>query len=350
MAGGPGTRLWPLSRKDRPKQLLRLIGGRSLLREAFDRLRPILPPEDIYVVALADHAAAIAAELPELPRGNIIGEPMPRDTAAAIALSAALLHRRNAETIMGVFTADHLIRPAERFAQIVRRGYEAAAEHAEALVTFGVRPTEPHTGMGYVQRGEAIGPGLWRVKSFREKPDLTAARQYVAAGDCYWNSGMFVWRTRTILAQISRHLPATHAAATRLAAAWDMPEGPSLAAGLYATLQKISIDYAVMEKAEQVLVLEMPVEWLDVGSWTALPAALGRDARGDTRAAPRTIAIGGGGNILVSESDHLIATIGVNDLVVIHSPDATLICRKDQAQQIKDLVAELEKQYGERYS
>lgn len=350
LAGGPGTRLWPLSRRHRPKQLLRLIGGRSLLADAFERLRGIVPVGSIYVVALAEHRPAIAAELPELPPENILGEPMARDTAAAIALAAAILHERDPATIMGVFTADHLIRPADRFAEVVRRGYQAAADHGDALITFGIRPTEVNTGMGYVQRGEEVSPGLWRVRAFKEKPDLETARRYVAAGDYDWNSGMFVWRAGTILDELARRLGATHEAARRIAAAWKTADGPRVAAEAYPGLAKISIDYAVMEKAANVLLVEMPVEWLDVGSWTALPAALGRDAAGHTRAAAETITLGGEGNILVSEDEHLIATIGVSDLVVVHSADATLICRREDVQRIKELVAELDSRGAGRFS
>ncbi|MCZ6697913.1 MAG: mannose-1-phosphate guanylyltransferase [Planctomycetota bacterium] len=349
MAGGAGTRLWPLSRRNRPKQLLRIVEGRSLLRIAFERLRSFLPDTDIYVIALAEHLPAIGKELPEILEQNLIGEPVGRDTANAVALSAAILHRRDPETTMGVFTADHLIRPTDRFAETVRLGFKTADENPDALVTFGIKPTHPETGFGYVHRGDALRPGVWNVKAFREKPDLDTARQYVASGDYYWNSGMFAWKTRTILGQLADHLPQTHDAAVRMAGAWHSPDGMKLAAEVYPELDRISIDFAVMEKAPSVLVVEMNVEWIDVGSWTALPSVVGQDRDDNTVAIERLVQLDSRGNVFVSEDDHLIAAIGVKDLVVVHSRDATLICHKDQAQRIKEMVGELQARYDDRY-
>lgn len=350
MAGGSGTRLWPLSRRTRPKQLLRIVEGRSLIYKAFERLLPAFSPTDIYIIALAEHQAAIAAELPTLPRENFIGEPTGRDTANAIALSSAILHEQDPETIMGVFTADHLIRPAEVFVEIIRRGFAAAEKNTDALVTFGIKPTEPHTGLGYVERGEPVSPGVFEVRSFKEKPDLQTARDYVASGRYYWNSGMFVWRTATILEQLRQRIPESYGAAKKIAKAWSTPQGFALAQELYPALQKISIDFAVMEKAPKVLTVEMALDWLDVGNWTALPAVAGQDGAGNTNSLRRWVAMGSKNNILVSEDDHIIATIGVENLVIVHSPDATLICHRDQVQMIKDIVGQLQNEYGEKYT
>ncbi len=350
MAGGAGTRLWPLSRRDRPKQLLRILEGRSLIERSYDRLRGLLAPADIYIIALSEHLSAIAEELPDLPRENFIGEPVGRDTAAAIALSAAILHRRDSQTLMGVFTADHLIQPKDRFLDIVQRGYDAAEAHPQSLVTFGIKPTEPHTGLGYVRRGELISPGVWASAGFREKPDEKTARSFLESGEFSWNSGMFVWRTETILAELRQHLPATASTAEALAAAWNTPTGLEEARRRYPELQRISIDHAVMEKAEQVMLVEMDVDWVDVGSWSALSNVLGKDAAGNTSAAAQVVTMDSRGNVLVCEDDHLIAAIGVDDLVIVHSPDATLICRRDQVQRIKELVARLEESDKRRYT
>lgn len=350
MAGGSGTRLWPLSRRRRPKQLLRLLGGRSLLEAAFDRLREVLPAEDIHVIALAEHAPAVAEALPALPVMNLIAEPEGRDTAGAIALSATLLHHQNPETIMGVFTADHLIRPTKNFVETVRLGYDVAETEADALITFGIKPSTAHTGLGYIECGEMVRPGFFAVRSFKEKPDLATAKRYVSSGQYYWNSGMFVWRTSTILEQLRRFLPATHQIAERLAAVWSTPDGPRLARELYPQLQKISIDFAVMEKAPRVLVLEMDLEWLDLGSWTAIAGAAGADRAGNSVTAPTVATLDAKGNILVSEDDHLIAAVGVEDLVIVHSPDATLVCRRDQIDKIKELVAQLQQRHGDKYA
>jgi len=361
MAGGSGTRLWPLSRRSRPKQLLRIVEGRSLIYKTYERLNAVFSPSDIYVIALAEHLPAIADELPALPLENLIGEPTGRDTANAIALAAAILHKKNPDTIMSVFTADHLIRPTDTFVEVIRRGFATVEENADALVTFGIKPTEPHIGLGYIERGEPDMPGVWTVKSFKEKPDLDTARQYVASGDYYWNSGMFVWRTEAILNQLRQHLSASHGAALKIADVWHSESGetgletsrlagPTLAGELYPSLEKISIDFAVMEKAPKVLVVEMALDWLDVGNWTALPAVLGADSFGNTKALKRAAGLSSNNNIFVAEDDHLIAAIGVKDLVVVHSADATLICHRDQVQQIKELVAQLDQEYDGHYT
>ncbi len=350
MAGGSGTRLWPLSRRRRPKQLLRIIEGRSLIYRAYERLNLAFSPKDIYVIALDEHLPALRDELPALPADNFIGEPQGRDTANAIALSAAILHEKDPDTIMGVFTADHLIRPADRFVEIINKGYDAAAEYPDALITFGIKPTEPHTGLGYVQRGEQVAPDIYQVAEFKEKPDIDLARKFVASGSYYWNSGMFVWRTSTILDQVRAHLPKSADAAAKLAKAWYTDEGPAMAKELYPTLEKISIDFAVMQVAPKVLVVEMAIDWLDVGNWTALPSVLGTDSNDNTRALERAATLSSSHNIFVAEDDHLIATIGVKDLVVIHSPDATLICHRDHVQRIKDLVGDLDQTYEGYYS
>ncbi|GJQ25341.1 MAG: mannose-1-phosphate guanylyltransferase [Phycisphaerae bacterium] len=349
LAGGSGRRLWPLSRADRPKQLLRIVEGRSLLRHAYDRLRLRLAPSDIFVVALERHLDAIAGQLEGIPRENLIGEPVGRDTANAIALAAAILNERRSGCTMGVFTADHLIRPIQTFSEIVARGYEAAETHADALVTFGIRPTEPSTQMGYIERGEPVSPGVFAVKSFREKPDAATAKQYMIGGAHDWNSGMFVWRLPTIVSALQRHLPQAWEALARVAPRWGSEAGTRAAAEVYPTLTKTSIDYAVMEKAAKVLVVEMPLEWHDLGHWTSLPAVVGADGAGNTISATRVAALAAKGNIVVSEEDHLIAAIGVSDLVIVQSADATLICHKSQIDRLKDLLDEIGRDYGTRY-
>ncbi len=350
LAGGSGTRLWPLSRRSRPKQLLRLFNGRSLLQETYQRLLSITAPEHIFIVALAEHLPAIADELPGLSPHNLIGEPVGRDTANAIALAASILHAKDPATLMGVFTADHIIRPADRFAGVIEHGFEVARQFPDALVTFGVRPTSPHTGMGYIERSERVSPGVHKVRAFKEKPDQATAEQYVTSGDYFWNSGMFIWRTATILQQLQHHLPQTYHAIEPLAAAWYTAAGQSNAARIYPTLQKISIDFAVMEKAPNELMIDADFEWLDVGHWTSLPAILSADADGNIRALQRSAILDGRHNILVSEDDHLIAAVGVDDIVIVHSPDATLVCRRDQVDKIKDLVAKLDKDFEGGFS
>jgi mannose-1-phosphate guanylyltransferase len=341
LAGGSGVRLWPLSRPDRPKQLMRLAGQRSLLLQAVDRLMPLFAPQDIYVVALEEHLPAIRRELPDLPDENLVGEPIARDTAAAIAYAASLLHAQDPDTGMGVFTADHLIRPDDVFRKAVQAGLALAESNADALVTFGIVPTHPHTGLGYVELGEAIETGVWRVRSFREKPDAATARRFIEAGNYRWNSGMFAWRTATILARLQQYLPRTHETMRQISANRSAAERNELARQLYPGLARISIDYAVLEKASDIVLVDMNLNWLDLGSWSALSEALGRDAAGNTRAAVNVVDLDCAGCLFVAEDSHLIAALGVTDLVVVHSADATLVCHRDRAADIKRLVEAL---------
>lgn len=350
MAGGSGTRLWPLSRQARPKQLLKLFGGQSLMRKAFERLNGFFEPRNIHVITGRDHISAIAAELPELPGENLIGEPCARDTANAVGLAANLLARSDPTGTMGVFTADQIITPIDVFQRTLAAAYHAAETHTDALLTFGVVPTCPHTGYGYMQRGEALGPGLHTVGRFKEKPDEATARAYCASGDFFWNSGMFVWRIPAILAQFNKHQPAAAAGLAEVAAGWDDPARASAVAERFAALPRIAIDYAIMEKADRVLVVELPCAWLDVGSWPSLAEVLPADDAGNTRAAARVETLDAAGNILVSESDHLIAAIGVRDLIVVHSEDATLVCRREDAQRIKILLDHLHQSHGQAYA
>jgi mannose-1-phosphate guanylyltransferase len=344
MAGGAGTRLWPLSRKQRPKHFLRLIEGCSLMRMAYERLAGVLPAEQIHVVTSADHLPLVASELPELPPDNLIGEPAVRDTANAIGLAAVLLNRLDPQGTMGVFTADHVIRPQERFRLAVERAFAAAERFGDALVAIGVRPTSAHTGFGYIQTGRPLAEGLFAAEGFKEKPDLQAARQYLAGGRHLWNSGMFAWRLEAILEQLRRHLPGNHGPLLRVGRASAAQRGRILEE-IYPTLPKISIDYGVMEKAETVLVAEMDCEWIDVGAWTALAEVLEPTADGHVQTQARVLHVGSKNTIVVGEQDHLIATIGLQDCVIVHAPDATLICHKDHVQKIKDLVARLDEEY-----
>lgn len=349
MAGGSGTRLWPLSRRSHPKQLLRIFEGKSLLRRSFERLRALLPADQIYIITGRDYVEPMAIELPELPRENLMGEPCPRDTANAVGLAAHLLALRDPDGTMGIFTADQLIEPVDVFAATVQRGFDAAQRHADALITFGITPRSPHTGYGYVHRGPQVDPGVYEVLEFKEKPDLDTARRYVESGEYLWNSGMFAWRLATIIGQIGKHQPAIDVGLREVAAGFHNPAKSEAILACFSSLPKISIDFAVMEKADRVLTVEMPCEWLDVGSWPSLAEVFKPDEAGNVRAASEVMTLDAHGNILVSESAHLIAAIGVSDLIVIHSDDATLICRKQDAQRIKDLVEHAKHAAGERY-
>lgn len=343
MAGGSGTRLWPLSRRMRPKQLMRLFDGKSLLQIARERLEGLFAPENIWIITSAHYLDLVADELPDIPRANLIGEPVGRDTSNAIGLAAALLAERDSDATMAVFTADHLIRPQEQFAAAIRSGLSAAEGNPTSLVTYGIKPAGPHTGYGYVHRGEALAAGVYRVQAFKEKPSQDVAEQYVESGQYYWNSGMFAWRVAAIQAELERNLPENQAALTEIAADW----GSAAANERFSTLKKISIDFGVMEQAASVLVVEMNCEWLDLGSWTSIGGTRAPDAEGNVTIAEKALVVDGKNNIIVTESGHLVAALGVEDLIIVHSDDATLVCHKNDEQAIKALAEHRQQRFGD---
>ncbi|MEX0885607.1 MAG: mannose-1-phosphate guanylyltransferase [Phycisphaeraceae bacterium] len=359
IAGGSGTRLWPMSTAARPKQLIPFIDGRSLLQIAVNRLRGLLPETQIYVCAGESHRDAILAGVEGLARDHFIGEPTGRDTLNAVGLGTAVLTRRDPDAGVGVFTADHLIEPVDAFQATVDAGYALAESRDDLLVTFGIAPTHPATGFGYLQLGEAIhhDARAFDVQRFKEKPDRPTAEQYLAAGpDRYlWNSGMFAWRGRTMLQCIQRYARANYAGIMQCADDWGSPLRQQTLEKVYPTLEKISVDYAVLEPASQddavqLAALPMAVQWLDVGSWPAFAETRPRDDQGNAIAASHHLALDAANNLLASsDPEHLVAAMGVRDLIIIHTPDATLVCHKDHAERIKQLHARLGETGGERW-
>jgi len=355
MAGGSGTRLWPMSRSSKPKQLLRLTAdGKSLLHVSLDRLLGLFDCKDIYIITAADHVAAIREEIPEFPAENLIGEPIGRDTANAIGLSAAILAARDPECLMGVFTADHLIEPKERFQAAVKAAFDTVEQHPECLATFGIKPSWAHTGLGYIHCGPSLGHGpvpACKVLGFKEKPDQPTALGYVESGEYYWNSGMFVWKTATILSLLEQHLPDNAQKLIDLGRDFGQSHWSRKACDIYPQLKKISIDFAVMEKARDVLVVELDCRWADIGSWPELQNITGLDGQGNALLAKYVATLDSQNNVIVSAQDHhLIALIGIRDCIVVHTPDATLVCPKSEAQQIKQLVAQIEQQHEKKYT
>ncbi|MGY2004907.1 mannose-1-phosphate guanylyltransferase [Blastococcus sp. SYSU DS1024] len=360
MAGGSGTRLWPLSREDRPKQLLDVVAGtdgapRSLLAEAWDRLRAVLPAERIWVCTAARYAGQVRAALPELRADRLVLEPVARDTANAVGLTAALVADVDPDAELAVVSADHVIRPVERFADALRTAYDALATRPRSLVTLGIRPTAPATGFGYVQRGAPTGqPGVAEAASFREKPDRATAERYLASGQYLWNSGMFVWRARTVLDALADHLPASAEGLARIVAAPAGPARDAVLAEVFPALPKISVDYAVLEPAAtepgQVLVVDLDVAWLDVGSWPALAHTLGDDGAGNAVRGPAVV-LDGSGNIVFSDDPrHLVALVGVRDSVVVHTADVTMVCPVADAERVKQLLAAVQESHGGRFA
>ena len=351
MAGGIGQRLWPLSRKRHPKQLLSLVDGKSLLDVSVDRLSGIFDNENIYIITNAEYVDDITAALPQLPAENIIGEPIGRDTANAVALGAAILAGKDPNGTMAVFTADHVIRPVDEFAQSVESACQAAESAGDALLTFGIKPTSPHTGLGYIHCTPTPEDGVFDVVGFVEKPDHSTARRYVESGNYYWNSGMFVWTIPAIQSAMGEFLPDSLeklSAVTRAIAAGESIT--ELMGEIYPQLRKISIDYAVMEKSDKVRMVPLSCEWLDIGSWPAINTVAEPDDLGNAVIASTTILLDSCRNVIVSEDDHLIAVIGMDDCVIVHSPDATLICKKSDSQRLKELLTMIEKKSPGRYS
>lgn len=361
MAGGSGTRLWPLSRGNTPKQLLKFVRGKSLLQLAYERLRGILPAERIFVCTGTAYAGAVFANLPELPKANLLGEPTGRDTANAVGFTAAVLGKLDQDAVLAVVTADHVIEPVERFQSSLKTAFELVEQSPKSLVTFGIIPTYGHTGLGYVQRGESLklpsgANGAYKVQAFKEKPDKATADRYVESGRYYWNSGMFVWRADTVLGEIKAFLPDAHEGLKLIADAWGTTTGARVVDEVYPKLKKISIDYGVMEPASQrkgnadVAVVEMPVNWLDVGSWPALAETLTPDEHNNAVSGARCVFVDSDDNVVISDDpDHLISTIGLTDMIVVHTKDATMICPKNDAQRVKELVAKVNEKYGNRY-
>jgi mannose-1-phosphate guanylyltransferase len=350
MAGGSGTRFWPKSRRQHPKQLLRLYGGATMLQQTVERIAPLVPPERILIVTGADQADAVRAQLPELPAANVVAEPCPRDTAACVGLAAKIVAGADPDGTMIVMPADHVIEPGELFRKTARAALAVIDADPSVFVTFGIKPTHPETGYGYIERGESLGTrdgiALHRVVQFREKPDRATAEAFLAEGRFAWNSGIFLWRARTILDALARHRPALAAALDRVGAALGTPAEAETIAREYPRMEKVPIDKAVMEKAPNVRVLEVLYDWNDVGDWRALTALVPPDARGNTLQGD-VLPFETRDSIIVSDDGGLIATLGVDDLVIVQSGGATLVARRDQLDKLKSLVEGLDQSgYG----
>src|SRR5215210_52655 len=353
VAGGSGKRLWPLSRHDMPKQLLKVLGGKSLLRIAYERLQGVVPDDRILVCTGADYASVVVAELPELDPANILGEPEGRDSLNAVAWPAAVLAARDQDAVMAVVTADQIMHPVSAFQQALADGFALAEEHAEMLVTFGVVPTSPHTGYGYLRRGAAVPgyPDACTVAEFKEKPDRATAEEYLSSGEYWWNSGMFVWRAQTLLDQLAALQPETYAAVTELAAS------PERLAEIYPRLHKISVDYAVMEPVSQgkgtasVVAVRLPITWHDVGGFASLGEQLPRDEAGNARQGP-SVLVDARDNLVINnaEDGRLVAVVGLTDTVIVQTPQITLVCPISEAERIKELVAEVTNRLGQTYA
>lgn len=344
MAGGVGSRLWPRSREATPKQFLDLLGPRTLLQATVDRLMPLVPQERILVVTGEEHVNTVREQVPDLPPENLIVEPGPRGTAPCIGLAAVALRLRDEQATMVACPADHVIADGDAF----RRAVTAAAHFARQgyLVTLGIHPDSAHTGYGYIQRGDLLGhaqgQAVYRVRRFTEKPDAATARRFVDSGEYDWNGGIFIWRADVILAEMARLLPDLAAELEAVRAAWGTPSFAETLAGAWQRVPRTTIDYGVMERAERVAVTPVEMGWDDVGNWASLSRLAAGPGDGNV--------VHGGGRFLPVESEgvyvyapagRLIAAVGLHDFVIVDTPDALLICPKDQAQAVRRVVAQL---------
>lgn len=351
MAGGSGTRFWPRSRERHPKQFLPLVGSESMLRDTFDRVAEWIPAERTWIVTNRNHATETARQLPEVPASNILQEPCGRNTAPCVGLAALQIAARDLDGVMLVMPADHLIRPPAVFRQAVNNAVAIVSREPGSLVLFGIRPQTPSVSFGYIERGQPLPDdtaGVFRVASFREKPDSATAEQFLVDGRFFWNSGIFVWKAATILRAIERFEPSIYERLDRLKPAVGTAGWDTALAAEFPAMKAISIDYAVLERAEDVYVLEAPFEWDDVGSWQALSRLRGTDAQGNTIVGP-FCGIDNHGCTVWTTSDHLVATIGLSDCVVVHTLDATLIARKDDEQGLRKLIQILRERGDERF-
>jgi mannose-1-phosphate guanylyltransferase len=353
MAGGSGTRLWPESRKQCPKQLLNIQGKRTMIHATVDRLGALVGPNQVVIATTAELAGKIHTQLSQLPRDAVLCEPCPRNTAPCIGLAALRIVRQDPEAIMAVMPADHVIEPAETFQEAIRFAAALVEERPERLVTFGIRPTYPAESFGYIERQEPLAspvtsqfsrpPAAYRVKKFHEKPKREMAEQYVAAGTYSWNSGIFLWRAQTILDALARYQPAMYQRLRRIADAADSEQFGDVLSCEFAAIEGISIDYAVMEHSPDVVMIEAPFTWDDVGSWRSLERLRPVDDHGNLIDAAKHLEIDATGNIVrVQDPSHLVVLLGAKDLIVISTPTATLVADKSQEESIRKVIKELD--------
>lgn len=389
LAGGSGVRLWPLSRESMPKQLIPVLKGKSLLEAAFERLEGVIPPERRWACGGARYETVVRTKIPAI--GRYIGEPEGRDTLAAIALSCALVRKEAPDAAVAFLTSDHVIEPVERFREALRAAFATAEAHPDTLMTFGVAPTFAATGYGYLELGEQLrkrgsdpflqmaaeeasaNAAIRRVRRFREKPDLATAERFVAEGPAHylWNSGMFVFKASRLLELLAKYEPAIAEAIERIARAESSEEQAALMRDIYPTITKKSVDYGIMEPASQdsdvtIACVPLDLEWKDIGSWNAYGSLASPDPQGNgamlaaarsprhaegtptAQDRPETLFVESTGNLAVTtDPSHLIAFLGCKDIVVVHTPDATLVCPKNKVEELKKLYPFVSQQHKE---
>ena len=352
LAGGSGTRLWPRSRQALPKQFLDLTGQGTMLHETYARLAPLVPAERMLVITNQQYVELARQQLPELPPEHIIGEPAPRGTAAAVGLGAVMAQHLRPDAIMASVHADHLILKPERFRAALTAAAEVAARGA--LVTLGIQPTFAHTGLGYVEHGPALPPAgdhpVYRVVRFTEKPDLPTAERFLAGGRHSWNSGLFTWRVDRILEEFSQHMPALYAGLAEIGRAQGTPSADAALQRIFPDLPHQTIDYGIMERASDIAVLPVDIGWTDIGSWSTLLEVLEPDDAGNVVRGPGpAFTLDTRKTLIYTAAGRLVAAVGLEEMIVIDSGDALLICPKDRAEGVRQVVDWLKQTGGEAY-
>jgi mannose-1-phosphate guanylyltransferase len=357
MAGGGGTRFWPWSREKRPKQILPIISKRSMIWETVDRLRPFIAPEKIFIVTSRPQAEDLRRQVPQIPRRNLLLEPVGKNTAPCLCLAALHIQKKDPTAVMVALPADHFISNRPGFLKTLRGAVKVAATQ-NLLITLGIRPTEPETGYGYIQKGETLetvqGPPVFRAKAFREKPTLPKARAYLRRGDYFWNSGIFIWQAGVFLEAVKNLLPRLYGEMAPLQNSLGTPRERRVLEKIYARVQSVSVDYGIMEKAANVALMEAQFSWNDVGSWAALGKIWPQDDKGNARsgetlaARGKILAIDSEGCLIRGEGK-LIAVIGLKDTIVVEAGNAFLVCPRERAQEVRKVLQELKDRGWKEY-
>ncbi|MGC9333289.1 MAG: mannose-1-phosphate guanylyltransferase [Anaerolineae bacterium] len=352
MAGGIGSRLWPRSRSATPKQFLDLVSAQTMLQETVERIVPLVPLQRVLVVVGEEHRDTVLEQVPGLPEENIVLEPGPRGTAPCIGLAGVALQQRDADATMAVFPADHRIADAAGFRKAIVAADQVAQEGY--LVTLGIEPDHPHTGYGYIQRGSQLGKftdmDAYQVVRFTEKPDEDQAKAFVDSGEYYWNGGIFIWRTETILGEMEGLLPNLYTELEKVAGAWSTPRRQEVLSSAWEQVPQTTIDYGIMEQASRVATVPVDIGWDDVGNWATLSTLLESDEEGNVIRGRGKVALRSAkGTYIYASAGRMIAAVGLEDFVVVDTHDALLICPKEEAQAVRDVVRELQARGLEEY-
>jgi len=354
MAGGAGTRFWPRSRQNMPKQLLKIFSDRSMLQQTYDRIKNITENEKILIITGENLKDEIINQLPDIPEENIITEPFGRNTAPCIALAATIINKREKKqnVAMAVLPADHLVNNEKEFQSILKTA-EKYAMDSETLITLGIKPSYPETGYGYIQRNSKLieldGQKIYPVKTFAEKPNLDTANRFLESGDFYWNAGIFIWSTFSILSEFEKQMPEMSEGLPELFEKIDTNEMDKGILKVYSATKSISIDYAIMEGAKNVSVIESDFDWNDVGSWEAVYNLSDKNKNQNAIFSGDSIELNAKNNLFYSETKKLVAAIDIDDIVMVETEDAILICKKDSSQRVKELVDKLRHKEKDQY-